>query len=599
MNTINKDDTFKSGAAKSRVADSKGAPFVILKENEKAFSKHLKYRTPFTKVLENNNTYAICHECNSGKSQKKILSSNWARHNKMKHPENINRFYEQKTHFQYCDICQKNIQRKYFKKHITTQIHQRNTNLEKYFNYIDQDIIITKSKNKIRIKPKLLMKEFDECKKHITKDCKCKRIKNYKCRHESYELNNDEGVKDLKIFMTTVKHAVIGIFKKWTKKEEIKVNISVFCSYKRGTEGTGNVEYEEKHLQTTNYIITKGSDFNEKYNEMTNNVLIEHDRLKISKSGWVLDEIMNMRVNVNKYDPLRASLYIQLPRRLANKNAIINIKNEKDNKCFLWSLLAGLYPVSKDPQRISKYKEHEFKFNNALKGIEFPVKIHDIEKIEKRENGLSINVYCHDERYNIHPLKVAKDEKKNHIDLLYLTKNNNSHYCLIKDLWKLVGSQISKNEHKKYICKMCLQSFSCTENLEDHKNYCGMNKPVKTILPRKGDNILEFDKFNQSVKVPFVIYADFESVLKELENEKQTDNPDCGKKSIKFQEHIPSNFVYYIKYANGEIKQNIIEYNGLDAATVIYNKLRGEAMDIAQKYLDKIIPIKDLIETQK
>ena len=305
------------------------------------FSPRIKYKTPFTKVLENNNTYVICHMCNSGEGQKKILSSNWARHNKLKHPENIRRLHEQKLHFQYCDICQKNVQRKYFKNHITTKIHQKNSNLEKYFNYIDQDVI-TKSKNKIRIKPKLLTKEFSVCKNHRTEDCKCKRIKNYKCRHESYEIDNEEGVKDLKIFMKTVECAVIGIFKKWTKKEEIKVNIDVLCSYKWGIEGTGNVEYEEKHLQTTNYTITEGSDFNEKYDEITDNVLIEHDRLKISKSGWVLNEIISMRVNINKYNPLRASSYIQLPEVLANKKAIINVRNEKDNKCFLWSVLAAL-----------------------------------------------------------------------------------------------------------------------------------------------------------------------------------------------------------------------------------------------------------------
>jgi hypothetical protein len=165
------------------------------------FSQQLKYKTPFTKVTENNKNYVICHECNS---QKKFLLSNWARHNKINHPANIRRLYNQKQNFQYCDICQKNVQRNYFKKHITTKIHQKNTNLEKYFNYIDRDVI-TKSKNKIRIKPKLLMKEFG------TKDCIGKRIKNYKCRYESYEINNDEGVKDLEIFMTTLEYAVIGI----------------------------------------------------------------------------------------------------------------------------------------------------------------------------------------------------------------------------------------------------------------------------------------------------------------------------------------------------------------------------------------------------
>ncbi len=38
---------------------------------------------------------------------------------------------------------------------------------------------------------------------------------------------------------------------------------------------------------------------------------------------------------------------------------------------------------------------------------------------------------------------------------------------------------------------------------------------MKTILPSKSDNILEFKNYKHSMKVPFAIYADFESVRKQ------------------------------------------------------------------------------------
>ena len=49
-------------------------------------------------------------------------------------------------------------------------------------------------------------------------------------------------------------------------------------------------------------------------------------------------------VHILKSDPLGASSYIDLPKRVKMKRAIINIKN-KDRKCFLWSVLAYLHPV--------------------------------------------------------------------------------------------------------------------------------------------------------------------------------------------------------------------------------------------------------------
>ena len=47
-------------------------------------------------------------------------------------------------------------------------------------------------------------------------------------------------------------------------------------------------------------------------------------------------------------------------------------KIKHDNKCFLWSILASLFPVNKDKQRVTKYKEYENEIN--MKGIEYPCK---------------------------------------------------------------------------------------------------------------------------------------------------------------------------------------------------------------------------------
>jgi len=99
---------------------------------------------------------------------------------------------------------------------------------------------------------------------------------------------------------------------------------------------------------------------------------------------------------------------MSLPATLGNKKAIINVKN-KDNKCLLWAVLTALHPVDTNPQRVSKYKKWEHEFDDALKGIEFPVKLSDVSKFTKGTN-MSINVYTFD-RKRIVPLEISKDEK--------------------------------------------------------------------------------------------------------------------------------------------------------------------------------------------
>ncbi len=137
-----------------------------------------------------------------------------------------------------------------------------------------------------------------------------------------------------------------------------------------------------------------------------------------------------------------------------------------------------------------------------------------VNKLNLVEGKLSINVY-YSENGAIKPLSdISKDEKMKHIDLLYLKNKETEHYCWIKDLWKLIGKQISKDRHKRYLSKMCLHNFPSEKIVTDYKKYC--NKSVKTILPSEGANGLAFKNYNRSIKVPFAIYTDFESVLKEI-----------------------------------------------------------------------------------
>jgi hypothetical protein len=101
-------------------------------------------------------------------------------------------------------------------------------------------------------------------------------------------------------------------------------------------------------------------------------------------------------------------------------------------------VLASIHPAKENAQRVNKYKKWEHEFDDALKGIQFPVKLSDVSKFSKRSN-MSINVYTFDTK-RIVPLEISKEEKEKHIDLLYLTEKDNNHYSLIQNLCRFLRS---------------------------------------------------------------------------------------------------------------------------------------------------------------
>jgi hypothetical protein len=64
-----------------------------------------------------------------------------------------------------------------------------------------------------------------------------------------------------------------------------------------------------------------------------------------------------------------------------------------------------------------------------------------------------------------------------------------------------------------------------------------------------------------------------------------------------YQKHNPINFVYYVKYSNGEFKPPV--NFGTDAARVFYKKIKGDVLYIAKNYYDKIFPLKLLNDREK
>ncbi|MEW8444567.1 MAG: hypothetical protein AB2661_11820, partial [Candidatus Thiodiazotropha sp.] len=73
-------------------------------------------------------------------------------------------------------------------------------------------------------------------------------------------------------------------------------------------------------------------------------------------SGWVVDRVQTLWLDIARYQPLRGGSYIPLPAAVRSKKAVINMKN-KDDDCLRCALRAALAypPPPHNPERPTWY----------------------------------------------------------------------------------------------------------------------------------------------------------------------------------------------------------------------------------------------------
>ena len=80
------------------------------------------------------------------------------------------------------------------------------------------------------------------------------------------------------------------------------------------------------------------------------------------RSKFIADSVEVLYYEFHKIDIIRAESYIVSPDWITNKKATINSKNEKDNKCFKWPVIAGLNYIIKEKElkKLLKFEMVDF-----------------------------------------------------------------------------------------------------------------------------------------------------------------------------------------------------------------------------------------------
>ena len=114
----------------------------------------------------------------------------------------------------------------------------------------------------------------------------------------------------------------------------------------------------------------------------------------------------------------------------------------------------------------------------------------------------------------------------------------------MKDISKLLSLQTSKHGHVRQVCVRCLNTINSEKSLASHHEYCKSHEAIKIVLREKGSKI-SFRNHNRSMRIPFIVYTDFESFTSQL----STCQPNPDKIYTEpYQKHIPSGFCYHIKW---------------------------------------------------
>ena len=348
-------------------------------------------------------------------------------------------------------------------------------------------------------------------------------------------------------------------------------------------DSDGQVSEEaEPYFTSRCYTLLQSDDLEEQLQEAIQKIMDDFENFIREGSGSVLEKVLKVFVNVGHYKPLKGKSFIPLPKGLTGRcHGIVNIQNH-DNMCFVWSVLASLHPSDSHPERVSHYKQYVNELN--LDGLKMPMRLEEISKFE-RHNKIGICVFGYEE--GVYPLHISKYRYKPHVNLLLINQGSTQHYCLIKNLNKLLAYQ-TKHRRQTHFCPYCMQGFVREGLLQNHLLHCKHHSPQRVEMPSEDNKWLRFTDFAYQLKAGFVIYCDLESLLPKVDSCDR--DPDRSSTTI-VERHVPCGFCYRVVSTNEKYSKPAVLYRGPDAVGKLLKALQKEECDILKK-LKHVEPMK-------
>ena len=328
----------------------------------------------------------------------------------------------------------------------------------------------------------------------------------------------------------------------------------------------------EHIMDTLNYLL----------NQFFDEVKGEIEAWSKRGSGWVIDKILEAYINVAKYQPMQGGSYMPPPKKLQNKKAIINVQN-RDNQCLRWAIRAAFFPASKGT-KVTRTSSYPTEDGLNFAGIDFPTPVSQIDKLERQNPNLAINVFGWEKDQVIVHRLSEKGGEINRINLMITKQGENTHYSYVRRLTALPYDQNRHNE-SNHFCERCLHGYQRIDLLERHKPECKglLKSPTRTEMPKEEENKMAFKNHYKQMKAPYAVYADFECIVKKI----HTCEPDNKRSfTVKTEKHEPCGFSYFVVRSDGQTQGPII-YRGEDAVFVFLTYLQNHEREMREDMVNK------------
>ena len=197
----------------------------------------------------------------------------------------------------------------------------------------------------------------------------------------------------------------------------------------------------------------------------------------------------------------RGGSYINSPEWLKNMAIMAVTLNHKQ--------------IKSHSERISNIKPFIDQYN--WKEIFHQIK-KDWKKFESNNKSIALNILYvpHNTKEIRHAYKSKYKLKcKNQVILLTITDGEKWHYLAVKKLSPLLRG-ITGNNNEDFYCLHCFCSYTTENKLGKHRNVCENHDYCYVEMPKEYNKILKYNHGEKSMKAPFVIYADLESLTEKM-----------------------------------------------------------------------------------
>lgn len=130
--------------------------------------------------------------------------------------------------------------------------------------------------------------------------------------------------------------------------------MTLFGVYVKNTS-KGDLISSMKHFPTSFKSVRNINEIDETIDEFYNEIDKMASEFQEKDSGWAIDHFEYIQLTICKLENIPIGRYIPLPKQIANKKAVTNVRNY-DIYCFKWCVLAAIALKHDNLNNIDEYK---------------------------------------------------------------------------------------------------------------------------------------------------------------------------------------------------------------------------------------------------